>query len=350
MTTRPRPTPSSTASTPTWTPPTPTSRTATSTSSTSSRPTPSRPRRGEFGDRFIRPSRRRSPTSGFPTYDAALRRPAGPSGHLDGHRPRGDLRGDLRRHPHPGRLVHRAGRRRLPRGLPASTARSTSTRPRRCSTRPASTAASRSTCGSTPAPATTRGWRPWATSCARTSASSSPSRATSTSPSTCRSGGKGLTGPFRYGWSFDYPSRGELPDAAVHAAAAAAGGFELQLLRQPGGHRADRPGRPGRAPRTRRSSCTRRPRTSSSRTCRWRRCSSPRSSRCTRRTSSNVTLDLFQRRRRLRGHRSADRRKQHPHDPPGALSTTDGRPRRRACRQHEHMDTGADRRPRGLVP
>ena len=42
---------------------------------------------------------------------------------------------------------------------------------------------------------------------------------------------KGWTGPFRYGWSFDYPSRGELPDAAVHGVGAAAGRVELRLLR-----------------------------------------------------------------------------------------------------------------------
>ena len=140
----------------------------------------------EFGDRFISTKSSQITYIGFPTYDQRFADPRVRQAHLDGDRPRGHLRGDLRRHPHPGRLVHRAGRRRLPRGRLRVLRARRRRGPTSCSTRPASTAASRSTCGSTPAPATTRGWRPWATSCARTSASSSSSRATSTSPSTCR--------------------------------------------------------------------------------------------------------------------------------------------------------------------
>ena len=141
----------------------------------------------EFGDRYVETESSSFTYLGLPDLRPALRRQAGPSGVLDGDRPRGRSPTaifDGTRAPANSVIAPvvdgyredackycevdvEAGQRAARRGRLRH-------------------AASRSTCGSTPAPATTRGSRPWATSCARTSASSSPSRATSTSPSTCR--------------------------------------------------------------------------------------------------------------------------------------------------------------------
>jgi oligopeptide transport system substrate-binding protein len=71
--------------------------------------------------------------------------------------------------------------------VPAGTASWTSPTPTPCSTKPGSTGVSRSSCGSTPVPATTPGWRRSATSCAPTWGSSSSSAVTSPRPSTAPS-------------------------------------------------------------------------------------------------------------------------------------------------------------------
>ncbi|WP_324276237.1 ABC transporter substrate-binding protein [Blastococcus brunescens] len=69
---------------------------------------------------------------------------------------------------------------------PASTASWTSRRPTSCWTRPGSTAASRSSCGSTRGQGTTPGSRRRATRSGTAWVSTTSSAATSTSPSTCR--------------------------------------------------------------------------------------------------------------------------------------------------------------------
>jgi len=140
----------------------------------------------EFGDRFIRTESSQITYIGFPTYDEryadprvrqaismAIDREAISQAIFEGTRTPADS------FIAPVVDGYREGA--------CEYCASTSNGPTSCWTRPVSTAASRSNCGSTAAPATTRGWRPWATSCARTSASSSSSRATSTSRSTCRS-------------------------------------------------------------------------------------------------------------------------------------------------------------------
>ena len=154
-------------------PPTPTSRPATSTSCAAIPADASATAPTEFGDRYLEDRLVVVHLPRVPDLRQALRRQAGPPGDLDGHRPGGDRDGDLQRHPDAGDLGHRARRSTGPATTPARTATSTSRRPTSCSTRRTSTAASRSSCGSTPAPARTRGSRPSATSSGRTWASTS---------------------------------------------------------------------------------------------------------------------------------------------------------------------------------
>ncbi len=57
---------------------------------------------------------------------------------------------------------------------------------------------------------------------------------------------KGFTGPFRLGWSMDYPSPQNYLEPLYTTAALAAGRLELRLLLQPGVRRAGRQGQRGR--------------------------------------------------------------------------------------------------------
>ena len=135
----------------------------------------------------------------------------------------------------PAVLGHRAGRRRLPRRrlqVLQARRREGQPAPRRGRLRPA---ASRSTCGSTPAPVTTPGWRPWATSCARTWAWSSPCRATSTSPSTCpRVTPRASPGRSVSAGAWTTRARRTTSSRCTRRRRSAAGRFELRVLPQPG--------------------------------------------------------------------------------------------------------------------
>ncbi len=150
---------------------------------------------------------------------------------------------------------------------------------------------------------------------------------------------KGMTGPLPDGWSFDYPSAESYLGAAVHAGASRRP-VELQLLRQPGvrptssreGDQAEQPGGRHRG-RTRQAEdliVEDMPMAPLFFT----EIQSVHSENV-----ENVILDLFQRIDAARSPSSADPSIAAPHDPPGAPSHQDSRPRRRACPNTQHDRT-----------
>ncbi len=227
---------SSTASTPTSPPPTPTSRPATSTSSagipadaSATAPTTS------SATATSRTSPRRFTYLGLADLRPAVRGQAGAPGasrwRSTGRRSPTAIFNGTRT---PADVGHRPGHRRLPgrrlrvlpprrrRGQPAA---------RRGRLRPQP---SRSSCGSTPAPARTRGWRPSATSCGRTSAWTSCSRATSTSRVHAAGDDEGLHRPVpRSAGRMDYPSPQNYLEPLYSTAALPPGGMNLSFYSNP---------------------------------------------------------------------------------------------------------------------
>ena len=262
---QPRPTRSSSASTPTSTPPTPTRRTATSTSSTTSRRTPSPPRQDEFGDRYIETPSSSFTYIGFPTYDE---RYADPSGSARPSRMaidrRGDHRRDLQRHAHAGRLVRLRRWSTATARTPASTASSTSTRPTQLLDE----------AGFDRSKPIELWFNAGAGHDAWIEAVGNQLRenlgvdyvCTATSPRrvpAARVDAKGCTGPFRMGWSMDYPSPQNYLEPLYSTQAQPPAGSNYAFYSNPRVRRAGRPGQRRRPATTRPSASTTRPRTSS---------------------------------------------------------------------------------------
>ena len=194
----------------------------------------------EFGDRFIDTQSSQITYLGLPDLRRALRRPAGPSGQLDGHRPRGHRDGDLRRHPHPGGLVHPAGRRRVPRGL-LHVLHLRLDAAKELLDEAGFDPSSRSSCGSTRA----RGHDAWMEAVGNqlrtTSAWSSSSRATRVRPVPPVASSKGWTAPTGTAGA-STTQRGELPDPAVPRAAQPPNGSNYSFYSNPEVDRARHPG------------------------------------------------------------------------------------------------------------